>query len=348
MYNTNRRTVLKSLGTAVCLGQATTGSTQARKAQSTPPDEIISDFRVIGTKKAKVTFKPNTITVEVTYKSSDLKKRYGVTPPKFTETTEYDRTEVPAEHLPTQGVKTRKQRWETHYATESEWQTFFKARQKRKRMVDSGVSIQHDHEPIEDAYCGRAIRTYEKQNGFLGRQEPSYTISSPINVVLYGMDISDVRTVLQNNLKWDDLEDTIGIPNELNRYAWDKDREMFIGPDNEPKSAYGGWGSTRGFGIRGRIHVRCWELEDGIVSIQAHEDGNWDPLSLAHDVVSYENAKSELEDIFTNNWPYLQVADRVDSGPDGWGNDGESENHNGKAVILEPSSITPDPVDKQC
>ncbi|WP_222913842.1 hypothetical protein [Natrinema sp. SYSU A 869] len=53
------------------------------------------DFKVVGTKKTKTTFEPERITIETTYRSPDLKKRYGMTPPKITEKDVIDRSEIP-------------------------------------------------------------------------------------------------------------------------------------------------------------------------------------------------------------------------------------------------------------
>ena len=158
--------------------------------------------------------------------------------------------------------------------------------------------------------------------------------------------MEDVEQVLETDHNWDNLENT-WIPREGKRYAWDMDRSDFVGPDNEPYGEYGGWG-TKEAGIRGRHHVRCYELEPGIISIQAHEDGYWDPTQLKHDVVSYQSTRDKLIDIFTSSWPYCTRVGTVDSGPDGWGDDGADDNHDGEAVILEASALMPKEIDRNC
>lgn len=331
----SRRYFVKTAGTAI--GAGAIPAVSAGRPSGGADETTVERFKVVGTKKRRVRIEPETITIETTYKSRDLKRRYGVTPPKFTETETYDRSAYSLPDLPDRDVRTSKERWETYFAMEEEWKAAF----ENGRAADGDFEAQHDHES-EDKYCGRAVWNYEKHDPWFG--STSYDRSAPINLVLKGVDVTDVEDVL-SSAGWNDLE--FGVANEGKRYAWDKDREKFVGPDQEPKSEYTGWG-TSGHGPTGRMHVRCYELESGIVSVQAHEDGNWDPTKLKHDVVSYESARQEMVDIFTNNWPYLEYGGRVDSGPDGWGDDGPDDNHDGTAIVLEPGSITPDPIDRSC
>lgn len=148
--------------------------------------------------------------------------------------------------------------------------------------------------------------------------------------------MEDVKRILEDDHGWGTLENYI-IPREGKRYAWDMDRATFVGPDNEPYGEYGGW-ATKEAGITGRHHVRCYELEPGMISIQAHEDGNFDLWKGEHDVVSYQSTRDKLIDIFTSNWPYLYETRWVDSGPDGWGDDDADDNHDGRAVRLKGGS----------
>lgn len=111
------------------------------------------------------------------------------------------------------------------------------------------ASIQHDHRSDDDI-CGRAIWNYEKHDPWFG--STSYSRSAPINVFLKRMDVNDVGTALEDQ-GWDNLEND--FMQEGKRYAYDKDREMFVGPDNEPQGTYGGWGNYA-YGFLGRMSFR--------------------------------------------------------------------------------------------
>lgn len=283
------------------------------------------DFKVSGTKRTKTIFKPETIVTEATYRSKDLKRRYGMTPPVTTEEpVVIDRSQIPSgeDTYPTNDVVVHKEPWESHFARKEEWESLIKGRRKGTHQE---VGIQDDHPPEDQGNCGRAVWNYKQT-------DDGYDESAPVNLVVRGVGMEDMEEILEHENGWDNLENTI-IPREGDRYAWDMDRDAWVGPDNEPYGEYGGWG-TKSAGIDGRHHVRCYELEPGIVSIQAHEDGWWDPWKRAHDVVSYQSTRDLLIDIFTSADSFFHQVGTVDSGPEGWGDDGADDNHDGIAVIL--------------
>lgn len=345
----NRRKILKGTSAAVAFGLAPTvaGRQSGETTDSTeitPDDGTVSreDFEIVGTKKTKTTFEPDTITIQTTYRSQDLKKRYGMTPPKITEEKVFDRSKIPAEEdeYPRRDVVVNTQRWESNYARKDEWEQVIRNQRAESGTESGGIGIQHDHPSEDRGNCGRAVWNYTKVG------DNGYETSAPINLLLFGVGMEDVETVLEDDHGWDNLEN-YRIPREGKRYAWDMDRSEFVGPDNEPYGEYGGWG-TKEAGLSGRHHVRCYELEPGIISIQAHEDGDWDIWTQKHDVISYQSTRDKIIDIFTNNWPYLDNTGWVASGPDGWGNDGADDNHDGKAIRLEAGSNPPKEVDKNC
>lgn len=337
-YAVNRRQVLKGVGTGVSVGLLTT-SAYGKKNSSRNGESGIDSLKVVGTKKMKVRYEPDTVTLETTYKSPALKKRYGWTPPKFVKTTERSKDELGRTGLPNHGSEVlAKQRWETHLGSENEWRSALVG--DRQAETNGGVSIQHDHHQTDRGNCGRAVWNYEKvkRDG-----ETKYDRSAPINVVLKGVDVNDVGDTLTDE-GWSNLENGSGA--EGKRYAWDMDREMFVGPDNEPRGAYGGWGSKSGLGVAGRMHARCYELEDGIVSIQSHEDDDVVFGGLGHQVASYQTAKEELSLIFQREWDRVGIR-TIDSGTSGWGDDGARHNHNGKALVLK-NMDEPNPIDQNC
>lgn len=91
------------------------------------------------------------------------------------------------------------------------------------------------------------------------------------------------------------------------------------------------------------LYIRYYGLEDGLVSIQAHQDS--DVFPSGHKITSYEKAKSYLETVLTENWPFTVKTGTLDSGPSGWGNDGADDNHNGEALVLRAYQDT---IDRSC
>lgn len=352
MKKENRRSVIKGVGTSISLAGIPVVSGKKKEPHKQKKATISEeDLLIEGKKKIKVRYTPNVVIKKVTYKSKDIKKKLGSKRPKIEKEEKFDRESLYLKDAPERGVETARGDFSTKIGTKEDWE---KVISSRNNKGGGGFTIQHDHEP-EDDICGRAIWNYDKidelEYGWDGVGiNTYYEKSAPINVVLKGMDISHVSRVLEDE-NWNDLQEVATIDGntlqESNRYAWDKDRSRFVGPQEEPYNEYCAYG-TKGYGPLGRLHIRCYELEPGMVSIQAHEDGWWDIQQFGHDVVSYQSAREKLKEIFTNNWPYLEEKKRVDSGPSGWGNDGADENHDGEAVVLGPTTITPDPVNRNC
>ncbi|MFB1064363.1 hypothetical protein [Natrinema sp. H-ect4] len=325
---------MKSTSAVVGLGCLPT-VTASSASTDTSARESVENFKITGTKKAKVEYKPEAVTVEMTYKSKDLRTRFDMRPPKFTVERTFDRDAIRLEDAPTRGSETLKSDWETYLASAEEWEAALYGR--RDNGADDGISTQA-HSGGGNHLCGRAEWTFKKAHRYNPLKSVEYVRKAPINVVTKGLDITDIEDTFESN-GWNDLEEVWGIGGntlqESQRYVYDKDREIWSGPDNEPHGEYCGYTNViDGYGPLGRMHVRCWELEDGVVSIQAHEDGAWDPTKMAHDVISYENGKDAMRELFTSEYP-MYVADRVDSGRANYGNDGSDDNHNGKAIVLD-------------
>lgn len=279
MKNKTRRTFVKSSCLAAGLGLVSTASARSNSDQSSGR---LSDFEVTGKKTVKTTFNKNRFIVKITYESPDLKERKGST--KFTKTKKIDRPSPTEDDFPRSGQRTTTEPWHTYMATESEWRTI--SQQQRMTDGEQGVSTQHSHPSVEDEYCGIGIWDYEKDGS-------DYYVKSPMNIVCKGYDVEDVEDILDDE-GWYDEDD---VSTQWKRYAWDKDRETFSGPDNEPQSEYSDAVSDR-VGVFGRMHAKFWELEDGIVTIQAHEDGNAPDHSTG---LEYNPGRSEVADILTDN-----------------------------------------------
>lgn len=308
----SRRGILKATGLTAGLGVAPTTMAHGDSSGSTPQ---LDDFEIVGTKETKTSFDPDSITVEITYKSPELQKRYGTTPPQSTEAIEYPRENVSDDDFPERGVDITRERWETHYAREDEWKEFHRNRGSN----DSGVSIQHSHDPEEDYDCGVGKWNYKKHD------DGGYSIKSPINLLCWGFDVSDVGDVLEGAGWTNDVS-------EFDRYAWDVDREKFVGPGQERLDEYESW-ATSTERKDGGFHARCYELEGGMVSIQAHED-----TPRPHSVESYASARAEVFGIFYNQ------SDVDSSNRARYGNN-EKGDHDGRIYALESDR---DPVDRSC
>lgn len=275
-----RRRFVKSTGLAASIGATTTASAQSGGEESS--EQPLAEFEVTGKKKAKTEFTEDRFEIEITYKSPDLKERKGRN--QFSKTAEFERPAPEEDDLPLRGTRTTTEPWHTYMATESEWRTISK---RRKQKTDQQrVTTQHSHEPEEDDYCGIGIWDYEKDGS-------DYYVKSPMNVVCKGYDVEDVEDILDDEGWYD--EDDFSL--SWDRYAWDTDRELFVGPDNEPQSEYSHAVNKR-FGFSGRLHAKFWELEDGIVSIQAHEDGAAPDHSTG---LEYDPGRSAVVDILTDN-----------------------------------------------
>lgn len=330
--NSRRRFLIS---TSAIIGLSSFPSVTANSDSTDDTNSTIDDFRIIGEKKAKVRYEPEEVTVEITYKSDDLRERFNMRPPKFTENHTFDRDTIWLDDAPTHGTETLKGEWKTYIASQEEWEKVLG--QNVETNSSSGISTQA-HNGGGDHLCGRAEWTFKKAHRYNPLKSIEYVKKAPINVITKGLDITDIEDTFEQN-GWNDLEEVWGIDGntlqESQRYVYDKDREIWSGPDNEPLGEYCGYTNViDGYGPLGRMHIRCWELEPGVVSIQAHEDGAWNPLKMAHDVVSYENGKDAMRELFTDEYS-MYIADRVDSGREGYGNDGKGDNHNGKAIVLD-------------
>lgn len=284
--SSSRRKVLKATG--IALGASAVPSVTASGSSREGERPRLADFAVKGTKRKQISFSPGTITVETTYSSPDLGDRKGRRSSTFSESLEYDRDEFADDEFPRRGVETTVEPWETFVASEDQWRAYHQSHRtvtyhEGRRATTNNVSTQHDHEPEEDDRCGIAVWNYAKDD------DGDYHVKSPINYICWGFDVTDVGDVFEN-AGW------TGNVNEHDRYAWDVDRETFVGPDQQEYNEYGSW-ATSTYRISGGYHARCYELEDGIVSLQVHED---DELYTGggHSVESYESAKNETDGIF--------------------------------------------------
>lgn len=340
----SRRELLsKSAGTAVGAGfvptvSAHNGHTKRKDGRET--EQSVMDFKVTGEKITSIEFSPDTIIINTEKRSPDLKKRFGITPPKLTETETIDRTKLEEDPFPKEGMSQTTNQWETEIATQNEWEGVLK---KEKETESGGMSTQGHSNGSHR--CSRAEWNFEVV--WDGDEAVGFDRKSPINVILGGVDVKHIGQVLKNK-GWTDLESWGG--NEHSRYVYDSDRDIWVGPDNEPLGAYAGFGSKGGRGILGRCHVRAYELEAGVVSLQAHKD-DW-----RHNVATYEGGKSRIVDIFTNlddndPIPAMTQMGTVDSGSEGYWDDLDSQHqHNGKAAVLQyiDSDNAPDPIDITC
>ncbi|WP_247003629.1 hypothetical protein [Halosolutus gelatinilyticus] len=228
-----------------------------------------------------MTFNKNRFVIKKAYESPDLKERKGST--TFTKKKRIDRPAPKEDDLPLRGKRTTTEPWHTYMATESEWKTI--SQRRRMTIGQEDVSAQHSHPPEEDEHCGIGVWDYE-QDG------EDYYVKSPMNIVCKGYDVEDVEDIIDDEGWYD--EDDYSL--SWKRYAWDTDRELFVGPDNEPQGEYSHAVNKR-VGWLGRKHAKFWELEDGIVTIQAHEDGSFDHSTG----LEYDPGREAIVDILTSN-----------------------------------------------
>lgn len=128
--------------------------------------------------------------------------------------------------------------------------------------------------PREEAEVPYAVYQYEPVDG---QFEPT----SPINVVFPLDDgtFEDVISVFRE-ANW------YSRPAEYARYAYDR------ATDTWQRSHWSGAETI--FGVAGRLHVRCWEL-DGTASIQAHIDT---PATPRHRILSYIDGARAVTELF--------------------------------------------------
>lgn len=299
MESNTRRNFVKT--TCIAGGLGLFSSVSARTQTGESETASLPGTRVSGKMVVKNTFYKDRVEVDVTYKSRDLVERRGR--PEFSKTKEIARPAPHEDDLPLRGQQTSVEPWHTYMASESEWRAI------SKHSIDladeQGAAPQDDHPPEEDELCGIGIWDYEKDGS-------DYYIKSPMNIICKGFDVEDVEAILSDEGWYDEHAFTA----DWKRYAWDKDREIFVGPDNEPQGAYSHAVSHR-FGFLGRKHAKFWELEDGIVSIQAHEDGNAPDHSTG---LEYDPGRESVVALLTDNggsddgFQYLDNAKKDHSG----------------------------------
>jgi hypothetical protein len=197
-------------------------------------DPFPSEYRVSGHKVIRREVTPESVTVHVRKVSDDLQERYGAATVERTDTVERENPETDA--LPERATDTWRRPWETYYATEGEWESYF-----------TGPRTESDHPPVEgeDPYA-----TWEFEATGDG-----YDVAAPMNVVTPAS-MSDVVDVL------DDNGYTTSVV-QYDRSAWNSETDQF---ETQHASA-----ATGTFGFLGRKHVKFWEFE-GYTSGSAHVD----------------------------------------------------------------------------
>ena len=134
--------------------------------------------------------------------------------------------------------------------------------------------------------------------------------TAPINVVfpLASASFEDVVSVFEETGWYSD-------PAEYARYAWDRKTQNYRLQQWTGAETY--------FGLAGRLHVRCWELDD-TASVQAHVDT---PATPRHRIASYADGRDAVEQLFrTAGWT-------VESEREPLGND-RNPDHDGLASVI--------------
>ncbi len=254
-----RRQFLQSIGavSAGAFGLSLVSGEGRAASDSTGPEK----FRVTGREIVQTKIRPEEVTVRTKKISSDLKKRYGLTPPVLTKTETFQRPKPEADDLPERDTRTDKRKWDTYYAKPDEWKDY--------HQRSGGVSIQSKDPAEEDHPYG--IWDYEAVDG-------GYETSAPMNVISE-QSTGDVAGVLTSN-GWTD------IVIQYNRYAYNSATNRF---EQQDKSV-----ATGTFGFLGRNHLKMWEFE-GYVSGSAHTDS-----AVPHEATAFEDAEQAIEDIFDN------------------------------------------------
>jgi len=278
-------------------GDGRRGSGRRQSGDGT--SKTLSDFEVTGEKTITVTYGSDTVVKETQYRSEDLVDIIGAD--SYTTTDEYDQDNLPPE-VPTSGQEAQTESFTEHMATEGQWAEVPKA---NRIPEDQRVQAQHDHDSRGDNFCGIGLFVYAKNHVKIeGSYDPwgggydyktVYNKKSPINVVAKGYDVTDVEDIFDNaGYK---VEGDLVL--QYGRYAWDTTREKFIGPGQEPYSEYS-YAAESEDRRKGGYHFKFYELEDGIVCIQAHEDDGILEDELGHQVESYQTAIDEAVDILTD------------------------------------------------
>lgn len=134
--------------------------------------------------------------------------------------------------------------------------------------------------------------------------------TAPINVVcpLETATFGDVIDVFEAAGWYSD-------PAEYARYAWDRGEQQYRVQQWTGAETY--------FGLAGRAHVRCWEL-DGTASIQAHVDT---PTTPNHRIASYADGRDIVEQLFRQaGWIVAEEHETL-------GND-KAPDHDGMATVI--------------
>lgn len=101
----------------------------------------------------------------------------------------------------------------------------------------------------------------------------SYDKRSPINVVAEGFDVTDIASYAESASDWQSSRGYWPRFCEYDYYVWNADEEYMQGPDRQPHDGYVAVGTAAGCNGTGeRDHARCYEIEPGVVAIQAHHD----------------------------------------------------------------------------
>jgi hypothetical protein len=255
----SRRSFLRYLGAAASTALTLPLLSGGGAAQPAPaPDE----FSVSGHQIRRLEIEPEEVTVHTRKVSSDLTRRYGITPPVLTKTETFERPAPEADDLPRRDSRTIREPWNTYYAKDHEWRAVL-----GENTQTAGVTY------TEGTYAEKqnpyGIWEYEAIDG-------GYEIAAPMNVIS-PQRLEDVVGVLDSN-GW-----TTYVV-QYNRHAWNSATGQF---EQQHKSA-----ATGTFGFLGRKHAKFWEFE-GYVSCSAHIDD-----SVPHDAISFEDAEQAIEGVF--------------------------------------------------
>lgn len=256
----SRRRFLRALGGLSSLGLTIPLLSGGGSASKQPAPE---EFKVSGHQIITTDIEPDRVTVHKKKISSDLARRYDVTPPILEKTETAERPNPALDDLPRRDTQTVKVPWDTYYAKEDEWKRVLKGRPQTANMLALSSG---DPKESEEPY---GIYEYEEVDG-------GYEISAPMNVIS-SESMDDIVDVLDSNgwttyvVQWD-------------RYAWNSDTQEF---ESSHKSA-----ATGTFGFLGRNHGRFWEF-GGYTSCCAHIDS-----SVPHEAKSLDDAEAKIEQIF--------------------------------------------------
>jgi len=134
-----------------------------------------------------------------------------------------------------------------------------------------------------------------------GREGGGWERKSPINVIVRGLDAAGfVDRMATDYARWNPFRNTawerLGqLPlDEKRRYCWDADRGQMVGPGRRERRYQSlGWAPfhTGDYGVAGRYHARCWELAEGVLSVQAHREDAALLDGDGHRVTSYTEAR---------------------------------------------------------